>query len=337
MRNPWSREGYIGSWSDASDDWNNVSDAEQTRIGKSSTAQDGVFFMDIESFMASFKYASVNYDLSSYTRSYFMKLGDTTTATQSPGTGYYCGASCTAHTFKISSPVTQEVHISAHLHDDRSYPLDCRPDINWSGIKYKFGTSYAYQTGWFEGPYNFTPRTIPAGVEWELTLELPWHNADITKDFSVVVLGQQGEVTIEHTGGLTSDSWPLQGSTSVAPAPVDPYAEETRIRGLLDTWVGSLSYTADGTCGSQFFESTIEGRPALALVSDCTSTLQVTLNMDATAFGTEYESVVVTTGHDEASCSNGVCNFSLTSTNSTVGILMGADWDGKYTPEYEIM
>lgn len=145
--------------------------------------------MTLAEYLVSFSYTTVNYDLTDYQRSHFLKLGDTRTSADSAGTGYYCGASCTAHTFKLTSPVEQEVHISAHLHDDRSYPLDCNPDGQWSGIKYRFGGTYTYQAGWFEGPYHFSPRTMPANTEWEITLELPWYNAEITKDFSLVVFG----------------------------------------------------------------------------------------------------------------------------------------------------
>lgn len=320
MRNPWSSEGYKSSWSDDDTAWDNVEAAEQTRIGKSSSKYDGVFFMDITSFKQSFKYTSINYDLADYHREHFMVLGDTTTAAQSPGTGYYCGSSCVAHTFKITSAVTQEVHISSHLHDDRSYPLDCRPDKFWSGIKYNFGSSYDYQTGWFEGPYNFAPQTMSAGDEWTVTLEFNWSNDEITKDFSLVVLGQQENVTIEHTGGLTSQDWPTQGADSDY-VPVDPLAVEDNLRSQLDAWVSSLSYTATSGCGSQFFESTIANRPALALVTDCADDMEVTLNINAETFGARHESVVVTTGHDEASCVAGVCTFSLSATSSTVGLL----------------
>ena len=80
MRNPWSREGYVSSWSDDDAKWSNVSASEQTRIGKSSSLYDGVFFMDIAKFRESFKYSSINYDLSDYHREHFMVLGDTTTA-----------------------------------------------------------------------------------------------------------------------------------------------------------------------------------------------------------------------------------------------------------------
>jgi len=119
--------------------------------------------------------------------------------------------------------------------------------------------------------------------------------------------------------------------------PFDPLAEENRRRETLDTWVAGLSYTATSSCGSQFFESTIEGRPALALVTDCADGMEVTLNINAETFGAANEDVVVTTGHDEASCSNGVCTFHLTSTSSTVGLLLNNQWDGRYTPEYEFV
>jgi len=134
-----------------------------------------------------------------------------------------------------------------------------------------------------------------------------------------------------------SQDWPLQGADSNY-TPADPLAVENNLREQLDAWVSSLSYTASSGCGSQFFESTIANRPALALVTDCASDIddmEVSLNINTATFGAQHESVVVTTGHDEASCVAGVCTFQFSATNSTVGLLLNSDWDGKYTPEYE--
>jgi len=169
---------------------------------------DGVFYIDMPTFKESFMFTSIAQDLSSYHHNYYMRLNDQTTAADSPGSGYYCGKTCVAHTIYIDSPVTQKLYISTHLHDVRSYPLDCNPTSTWAGLRYNFGT-YTYQTGWFEGPYNFQVQTINAGQQFFVTVEIPV-NDDLTKDWSIVVLSETGEVTMTHSNGDESDHWPNQ-------------------------------------------------------------------------------------------------------------------------------
>ena len=64
----------------------------------------------------------------------------------------------------------------------------------------------------FEGQYNFPMEQIEAGQEFELQIELPWYNDDLTRDFSVVTWSEKEPVTIKHVDGLESDHWPLQGN-----------------------------------------------------------------------------------------------------------------------------
>jgi hypothetical protein len=154
MRNPWGTESYTGPWADSDSRWDQTSSAEKERIGLVKTIYDGVFFMDLPTFKESFMFTSIAQDLSTYHHNYFLRLNDKTTVEESPGSGYYCGKTCVAHTIYIDSPITQKLYISTHLHDVRSYPLDCNPTQSWAGLRYNFG-SYTYQTGWFEGPYNF--------------------------------------------------------------------------------------------------------------------------------------------------------------------------------------
>jgi len=76
MRDPWSRENYIGKYWDDDTRWNNVSQSEKDRIGKSVSSGDGVFFMDMHSFKNSFKTIYINYNLDSYHRKHFLLLDD---------------------------------------------------------------------------------------------------------------------------------------------------------------------------------------------------------------------------------------------------------------------
>ena len=117
--------------------------------------------------------------------------------------------------------MTQKVRISANLHDERSYPTDCTFLSKYNNAKYKFDST-TRQTAWFEGELEFPEYTFTAGTTYTLELAFPWEaQPDQTRDFSVVAWGQQAEVTITHTGGLTSDKWPLQtlGSDDSTPDP----------------------------------------------------------------------------------------------------------------------
>jgi hypothetical protein len=151
LRNPWQRENYKGPFSDVSEDWARVSTSEKERIGFGANKYDGIFYMPPESFKESFSYAGINYDLTSYHQNYWMRLNDPLTAEESPGNSYYCGSTCTSHTFIIKSEVAQKIYISANLHESRSYPTDCKPTSNWTGMKYRFSKPQTYQTGMFDG------------------------------------------------------------------------------------------------------------------------------------------------------------------------------------------
>ena len=125
VRNPWGSENYSGDWSDGDTRWNNVSQSEKDRIGYTNSLSDGYFFMSVPSFSTNFRSTTINRDLTGWHHNHFLRLDDTYTSATSPGTAYYCGASCAAHRFTFTTSVTQDVYISAYLHDERSYPTDC--------------------------------------------------------------------------------------------------------------------------------------------------------------------------------------------------------------------
>ena len=125
IRNPWKSEGYIGAWSDSDVKWNNVSATEKTRVGYDNNANDGIFFMSVASFQTNFHNFSINYDLTGWKHSHYLRVDDTKTEITNPGSLYYGGTTHTRHTMNIVSPVSQQVHVTAYIHDERSYPTDC--------------------------------------------------------------------------------------------------------------------------------------------------------------------------------------------------------------------
>ena len=81
---------------------------------------------------------------------------------------------------------------------------------------------------------------IAAGQEFELTMELPWYNADLTKDFSVVTYAEKEQVSLRHADGLESDHWPAQGAIEEEEEEETPEEEEeviadyTELQSILD-------------------------------------------------------------------------------------------------------
>ena len=65
---------------------------------------------------------------------------------------------------------------------------------------------------------------MTAGQSLPIYAEFGWHIAGITKDFGLVALGEEGELTLTHNDDIESDKWPgadleetIPGSTHTPP------------------------------------------------------------------------------------------------------------------------
>ena len=78
MRNPWGVEQYTGPWSDESELWTDAyrQEVEKATGHASERSNNGIFYMDIESFHQSFYLTQINEDTSNWHFDYFLKLND---------------------------------------------------------------------------------------------------------------------------------------------------------------------------------------------------------------------------------------------------------------------
>ena len=82
IRNPWGGERYRGNWSDESDLWTPRLRRQVNAMGFGPVEEnkDGLFFMDLDSFMENFVNLTINKNTQGWSHAYFMKLDDKTQA-----------------------------------------------------------------------------------------------------------------------------------------------------------------------------------------------------------------------------------------------------------------
>jgi hypothetical protein len=76
MRNPWRFETYVGKWYDKDYRWNMGVGVDYKSQVPFIQGDDGIFFIDIDSFKASFLYFLVQYYNDDFTVSYYENLND---------------------------------------------------------------------------------------------------------------------------------------------------------------------------------------------------------------------------------------------------------------------
>ena len=77
LRNPWRFDGYSGPWNDNDAIWTSgVGVDYRTQVNYVKNSQDGLFFIDINTFQASFLYFCISYYHDDWPVSYFERLND---------------------------------------------------------------------------------------------------------------------------------------------------------------------------------------------------------------------------------------------------------------------
>lgn len=64
--------------------------------------------------------------------------------------------------------------------------------------------------GWYHGSVDVDPMTVEAGSITGIVVELDWSRPNVTKDFSVIVHGTGGPLSLRHVspqGKTDSDSF----------------------------------------------------------------------------------------------------------------------------------
>ena len=121
LRNPWGRDSFTGDWSDTSPLW---TDELRAEVNVEKEESDGIIFMSLDDFYTNnFIQTSVNLNVEEMHHSHFLVIDDKDTKVK--GKYSWCGSKCTRHVFKITSAVSQVLHISVNVWPERSYPVEC--------------------------------------------------------------------------------------------------------------------------------------------------------------------------------------------------------------------
>ena len=218
MRNPWGSERYKCDYSDSSDKWTPELRKEAQIDEKAEN--DGVFYMTIEDFYSMGQSTVISFDTTGWYYDYFMMLDDKTP----PNGGWqFCGKTCTRHIVQIKSDVEQDVYVTAHTWDARTYPDECHVKNKKHSI-YLFG---APTIDTFEkGAHQMKAQKFKAGEKKQYVLEFDWSRENITPDWSITVWAEFGEVSVVYSDYRESDTLPYLERTEKLQ---DPEEEAARV------------------------------------------------------------------------------------------------------------
>ena len=118
LRDPWGIDRYHCDYSDDSDLWTAQTRAEAGIF----PSIEGIIFLDLETYHKHGATTVISFDTSEWYSDHFLMLDD---QTYNPGTWSWCGKTCTRHEIDITSSVDQEVYVTAHTWEKRSYPKEC--------------------------------------------------------------------------------------------------------------------------------------------------------------------------------------------------------------------
>ena len=100
VRNPWGQEEYRGKWSDSSDLWTDaLREQVSNALGDADDDNEGIFYMDIDSYVANLSETQINADTSSWFFDSFLMLGDTKSETVNADS---CSG-CTQHIIEVTN------------------------------------------------------------------------------------------------------------------------------------------------------------------------------------------------------------------------------------------
>lgn len=120
VRNPWGEEGYNCAYSDESQRW--TPELREEAGAKATPEDDGIFFMTIEDYYNQGLVTIISFDTTDWFEDHFLMLDDKTTPN---GEWEFCGPTCTRHIIEVTSSVAQDVYVTVHTWESRSYPREC--------------------------------------------------------------------------------------------------------------------------------------------------------------------------------------------------------------------
>ena len=196
MRNPWGKQSYIGKWYNNDPLWLSGVGVDYRTQVPYYTLSDGLFFMDVVTFQATFLYFVISMYEDGWIQSYYWNENDDGTLKK----------------FLFSTVDTMDMYIAADTYDPRMYPPGCKTQKVMAQILMrKVGTTVAlgqkYYSDWI-GFGFFQLFQVPPG-DYEIFVQYAWPAStsekpmNIKKDYSVRVYAPKA-VSITDSKGNTS-------------------------------------------------------------------------------------------------------------------------------------
>ena len=157
IRNPWGADGFPNAYSDSNLLWD-----EQAKAQAGIKNEEGVFFVDIDTYLNQFSETWISFDVSQWANARFLKLNDKSQL-QNPGIWEgVCGSQCTRHTMTLKADMAQTIYLTAYTWDERGIPDDCeKQDNNLYHAIVVSNLQNVYV--WNYGNYQMEPFRINAG------------------------------------------------------------------------------------------------------------------------------------------------------------------------------
>ena len=152
--------------------------------------------MPLALFHKTFTWTHFTHDTTGWSSDYFLMLND---ETDSPGTFWYCGSSCTRHTVTVSSSETQIVYVTAHTWDKRSMGSSCNHLWRNTGKYHMIKAPHDHFFRVFnEGDYQLEPFVLEQGKPIDIDVEFDWSNPEVSADWSVTIWAAGGTVSVKY-------------------------------------------------------------------------------------------------------------------------------------------
>jgi hypothetical protein len=110
LRNPWGKEQYIGKWYDNDPRWTSGVGVDYRTQVPYHNLNDGMFFMDIQTFKDSFLYFVVTMYHKDWVNSYYFQENDDGKLKK----------------YLFNTTQTMDVYVAADTYDPRMYPPGCK-------------------------------------------------------------------------------------------------------------------------------------------------------------------------------------------------------------------
>jgi hypothetical protein len=192
IRNPWGSEQYSGPWSDGDDSWTAENKA-QIEDWDSAVA-DGIFFIDIDSFVLGYSDYSVCMVRDDYQISWYDN----------------CADDGSSKTYYFTAPEDlgegTTAYVGMDFYDPRMIPADC-----WTSGWYNMGSLTLSKVSgggslanlYFAGYMGFDNAEfeLEAGVEYKITSTATWYQTD-DKDFTVRIYSPYAMDITDESGDV---------------------------------------------------------------------------------------------------------------------------------------